>query len=135
MYRFSKSFLTQLTDLCFSSNFQSLVFLEIFTMNWQQCTLILDHNFYWMNLKLTFLTAQWELSKGGSISATLFFHFYSGGVVENWCRKWRQEVNLAKTNILHVRNPRQLQSKFVFLFNWRTVNYCKSYRYLGATLE
>ena len=36
---------------------------------------------------------------------------------------------------MHVRNPRQPQSKFVFLFNWRTVNYCKSYRYLGATLD
>ena len=56
-------------------------------------------------------------------------------IVENWCRKWRLEVNLAKTNVMHVRNARRPQSKFMFLFNCRTVNYCKSYKYLGSTLD
>ena len=56
-------------------------------------------------------------------------------IVENWCRKWRLEVNLAKTNVMHVRNGRCPQSKFMFLFNCRTVNYCKSYKYLGSTLD
>ena len=37
-------------------------------------------------------------------------------VVEIWCQNWRLEVNLAKTNILHVRAKRKQQSKFVFLF-------------------
>ena len=27
-------------------------------------------------------------------------------VVENWCHKWRLEVNLTKTNVMHVQNPR-----------------------------
>ena len=56
-------------------------------------------------------------------------------VVENWCKKWRLEVNLTKTNVMHVRNSRCTQSKFMFLFNYRTVNYCKSYKYLGTTLD
>ena len=28
-------------------------------------------------------------------------------IVEEWCRKWRLEVNLAKTNIMHIRTPRK----------------------------
>ena len=75
------------------------------------------------------------LKQGFSISATLFSIFIMLVWLKIGCRKQRLEVNLAKTNILHVRNPRQPQSKFVFLFNWRTVNYCKSSRYLGTTLN
>ena len=56
-------------------------------------------------------------------------------LVEIWCSKWRLEVNLTKTNIMHVRGPRCSQSKFMFLFNKRQVNYCTSYRYLGVTLN
>ena len=56
-------------------------------------------------------------------------------IVETWCRKWRLEVNLAKTNIMHVRPKMRPQSKFAFLFNWRPVAYCNSYKYLGLTLN
>ena len=56
-------------------------------------------------------------------------------IVETWCRKWRLEVNLTKTNIMHVRPKRKPQSKFTFLFNWRPIDYCKSYIYLGTTLN
>ena len=56
-------------------------------------------------------------------------------IVENWCRKWRLEVNLDKTNVMHIRPKRKQQSKFTFLFNWRPVDYCKTYKYLGATLN
>ena len=38
-------------------------------------------------------------------------------IVEQWCLKWRLEVNLTKTNILHVRSSRKSQSKFCFIFN------------------
>ena len=51
-------------------------------------------------------------------------------IVEIWCEKWRLEVNLTKTNILHVRAKRKLQSKFLFLFNKRPVPYCTFYKYL-----
>ena len=56
-------------------------------------------------------------------------------IVENWCHRWRLEVNLTKTNIMHVRNPRCPQSRFMFLFNHRVVSYCKTYTYLGTTLD
>ena len=55
--------------------------------------------------------------------------------VEKWCRKWRLEVNLSKTNIMHVRPNRKQQSKYMFLFNQRPVEYCKSYKYLGITIN
>ena len=28
-------------------------------------------------------------------------------IVEDWCQKWKLEVNLTKTNILHIRNKRK----------------------------
>ena len=56
-------------------------------------------------------------------------------IVETWCRKWRLEVNLSKTNVMHVRNKRKSQSKFTFFFNCRTIEYCKSYKYLGTTIN
>ena len=52
-------------------------------------------------------------------------------IVQIWCKKWRLEVNLSKTNIHHIRPKRKVQSKFVFLLNNRPVTYCKSYKYLG----
>ena len=45
------------------------------------------------------------------------------------------EVNLTKTSVMHVRNTRSNQSRFMFLFNQRTISYCKSYKYLGTTLD
>ena len=50
-------------------------------------------------------------------------------------QNWRLEVNLTKTNIVHVRNPRKPQSKFMFLFDMRPVPYCKFYKYLGTNLN
>ena len=56
-------------------------------------------------------------------------------IVQNWCEKWRLEVNLSKTNILHIRTKRKLQSIFVFLFNKRPVPYCSFYKYLGCNIN
>ena len=56
-------------------------------------------------------------------------------IVEIWCEKWTLEVNLSKTNILHVRVKRKLQSKFGFLFNKRPVPYCTFYKYLGFNIN
>ena len=56
-------------------------------------------------------------------------------IVEIWCAKWRLEVNLSKTNIMHVRNPRRNRSIFMFIFNKRCVEYCTTYKYLGVTLN
>ena len=56
-------------------------------------------------------------------------------IVEIWCAKWRLEVNLTKTNILHVRAKRKPQSKFMFLFNKNSIAYCHFYKYLGSINE
>ena len=56
-------------------------------------------------------------------------------IVECWCKKWRLEINLTKTNIMHIRTPRRAQSKFVFLFDMKPVPYCRSYKYLGANID
>ena len=56
-------------------------------------------------------------------------------IVENWCTRWRLEVNLTKTDIMHVRSSRKPQSNYTFLFNWRPVEYCRNYKYLGTTIN
>ena len=56
-------------------------------------------------------------------------------ITQEWCRKWRLEVNMTKTNVLHVRTKRRHQSRFVFLFNNRPVPYCKTYKYLGTNID
>ena len=56
-------------------------------------------------------------------------------LVENWCKDWRLEVNLTKTNILHVREKRKRQSMFMFLFDRRPVPYCDFYKYLGCSIH
>ena len=41
-------------------------------------------------------------------------------IVERWCQKWRLDVNLSKTNILHIRGIRKPQSKFMFFIQQKT---------------
>ena len=56
-------------------------------------------------------------------------------IVQRWCECWRLEVNLAKTNIMHVRSKRKPRSNFMFLFNHRMVPYCTFYKYLGCNFN
>ena len=56
-------------------------------------------------------------------------------MVENWCKKWRLEINLTKTNIMHLRSKKKHQSNFMFLFDRQPVPYCASYKYLGCTIN
>ena len=56
-------------------------------------------------------------------------------IVEKWCKRWQLELNLTKTNIMHVRKSQKAQSKFWFVFDKKTVPYCTSYKYLGITLN
>ena len=56
-------------------------------------------------------------------------------IVECWCKKWRLEVNLSKTNIMHIRSNRKQQSKYMFIFDMQPVPYCTSYKYLGANIN
>ena len=56
-------------------------------------------------------------------------------IVDLWCKKWRLDVNLTKTNVMHVRKKHIQKSRFVFILGNKIVNYCSSYRYLGNTLN
>ena len=56
-------------------------------------------------------------------------------IVEAWCKKWRLELNLTKTNVMHIRKSNKKQSKFWFLFDHKTVPYCTTYKYLGTTIN
>ena len=33
-------------------------------------------------------------------------------IVEAWCKKWKVELNLTKTNVMHIRNSNKKQSNF-----------------------
>ena len=56
-------------------------------------------------------------------------------LVQTWCERWRLEVNLSKTAILHVRPIRKMQFRFMFLFNNPPVPYCTFYEYLGCYIN
>ena len=56
-------------------------------------------------------------------------------IVETWCKKWRLELNLTKTNVMHIRGSHKKQSNFWFLFDHKPVPYCKTYKYLGKTID
>ena len=56
-------------------------------------------------------------------------------IVETWCNNWQLEVNLSKTNIIHIRQKRKPQSNFTFQFNNKVVAYCQSYKYLGCFID
>ena len=38
-------------------------------------------------------------------------------IIEQWCKKWQLEVNITKTNVMHIRNSRKARSRFTFIFD------------------
>ena len=56
-------------------------------------------------------------------------------ITQNWCSNNRLEINLSKTNIMHVRTKKIPQSQYMFLFNFHPVPYCKNYKYLGCNFD
>ena len=46
-----------------------------------------------------------------------------------------QKGEITKSNIMQVQNVGCTQSNFMFLFNFRTVKYCKTYKYPGTILD
>ena len=55
--------------------------------------------------------------------------------LNSWCSKWRLEVNMLKTNVMHVRKAQAKRSDYSFLFEGRRVEYCERYKYLGITIN
>ena len=56
-------------------------------------------------------------------------------IVCSWCAKWRLEVNLQKTNVMHVRRPGRSRTKTRFMFGNCEVPFCEEYKYLGITIH
>ena len=56
-------------------------------------------------------------------------------IVNVWCSKWRLEVNLLKTNIMHIRKNQCRKSEFNFTFEGKSVVYCENYKYLGIIVN
>ena len=56
-------------------------------------------------------------------------------IVNVWCSKWRLEVNLLKTNVMHVKKQQCRRSGFNFIFEGKKVDYCENYKYLGIVIN
>jgi hypothetical protein len=56
-------------------------------------------------------------------------------IVNLWCVKWRLDCNLSKTSILHVMKANTACSKHVFKLGQNVIGYCKTYKYLGITIN
>ena len=56
-------------------------------------------------------------------------------IVNVWCSKWRLEVNLLKTNVMHVKKQQCRRSGFNFIFEGEKLDYCENYKYLGIVIN
>ncbi len=56
-------------------------------------------------------------------------------IVHKWCLKWRLEVNLSKTKVVHYRGTRRAQTKFSFSWADQQVETVEGYKYLGVYLD
>ena len=56
-------------------------------------------------------------------------------IVESWCRKWKIQVNMDKTKIMHVRKPGVGETKYDFTYQGRSLEKVTSYKYLGVVID
>ena len=54
--------------------------------------------------------------------------------VSNWCNKWRLRVNYTKSAVIHFRNKGKRRSEYAFHIGNKTIDYVRSYKYLGVVL-
>ena len=52
-----------------------------------------------------------------------------------WCNKWRLEVNVSKTKIMHFPKRNCEQCEKIFKFGEESVEFCTHYKYLGLELN
>ena len=55
--------------------------------------------------------------------------------VAKWCRKWGMQININKTQILHVRNPQRPRSSFSVNCGGSALAYTDTYKYLGFIMH
>ena len=53
----------------------------------------------------------------------------------DWCLKWKMNININKSNVVHFRGTRKKRSLFHFKYGNVPINYCSSYKYLGVHFD
>ena len=56
-------------------------------------------------------------------------------LVEHWCKKWRLQVNVNKTKIMHIRPKNCDKSTYDFRYNDECLESVDKYRYLGVIFD
>ena len=55
--------------------------------------------------------------------------------MNEWCKNWCLNVNIAKSNVMHFRSPRKQISGFKFTYGDQDIGLIKTYKYLGIMLD
>ena len=55
--------------------------------------------------------------------------------INQWCKKWRLNINYNKSNVIHFRKRNDRQSNFVFLFGHLPIYTVQTYTYLGIVFD
>ena len=55
--------------------------------------------------------------------------------MNEWCLRWKLNININKSNVVHFRPVKKRRSKFNFQYGNTQLNYCSSYKYLGTYLD
>ena len=53
----------------------------------------------------------------------------------DWCMKWRLNINVAKSNVIHFRKKRIKETDFNFTFGPNNITSTCKYKYLGVILD
>ena len=56
-------------------------------------------------------------------------------ITQQWCHKWKLNINREKSKIVHFRNARKKQSEFKFSYGSLPLPYTNTYKYLGLLLD
>ena len=55
--------------------------------------------------------------------------------VENWCNKWRMNVNYLKSKVVHFRKIRVPLTKYIFTLHNNNIEIVHTYKYLGLVFD
>ena len=55
--------------------------------------------------------------------------------INQWCKKWRLNINYNKSNVIHFRKRNDRQSNFVFIFGHLPIYTVQTYTYLGIVFD
>ena len=55
--------------------------------------------------------------------------------INQWCNKWRLNIDYNKSNVIHFRKRNDRQSNFVFLFGHLPIYTVQTYTYLGIVFD